>query len=107
MNLTSEFKKNVDKIQKSQPILNKNQGLNPLVTAATGLVVRVGVGKMLSDKKNRDKAKEVLGNVSQKVKGYIEKEKIKSKLKKKLKKTEKNVDKLTKTTKLNKSRKNK
>lgn len=58
-------------------IVNKKQnGISPIVAAATGVVVGVGIAVagaiVLNDEKNREKVKEVLTNTKDKTVRYIE-----------------------------------
>jgi len=79
--------------------VEKKKGINPVAAAVTGAVVGAGLvvagAAALSDKKNRDKAKQVLGNVKDKATTYMKdmkkeardkKDKAEKKLKNKVKK---------------------
>lgn len=56
--------------------IQKKDGVNPVVAAAAGVIVGAGVVAAgvvaLNDEKNREKVKEVLANVKEQAKGYIE-----------------------------------
>lgn len=63
-----------DQHQKKQD--DSGSGVSPVVAAVTGAVVGASVAVagavILSDEKNREKVKEVLGEVKEKAVGYVE-----------------------------------
>ncbi len=63
-------------IDQKEKRFKKKDGVNPVVAAAAGAIVGAGVAAAgvvaLNDERNREKVKEVLANVKEQAKGYIE-----------------------------------